>query len=46
MNTLEEIGRIYKIEESISGLDPGKRCEARQELSKNLVEKLFTNWKK
>ena len=46
MNTLEEIGRIYEIEESISGLDPGKRRESRQKLSKDLVEKLFTSWKK
>ena len=46
MQSLEEIGRIYAIEEAISGLDPGKRCEARQKQSKDLVEKLFTSWKK
>ena len=27
-------------------LDPGKRRESRQKLSKDLVEKLFINWKK
>jgi transposase len=46
MQSLEEIGRIYEIEEAISGLDPGKRREARKKLSKDLVEKLFTSWKK
>ena len=46
MQSLEEIGRIYEIEEAISGLDPGKRRESRQKLSKDLVEKLFINWKK
>ena len=34
------------IEEEISGLDPGKRYEARQDKSKDLVEKLFEDWKK
>ena len=46
MQTLEEIGKIYEIEEAISGLDPDKRYKARQERSKDLVEKLFINWKK
>jgi transposase len=46
MKTLEEIGLIYKIEEDISGLDPDQRYKFRQERSKNLVEKLFINWKK
>ena len=46
MKTLEEIGQIYKIEEAISGLDPDKRYKVRQERSKDLVEKLFINWKK
>jgi transposase len=46
MQALEDIGQIYAIEESISGLDPGERYKARQERSKDLVEKLFTNWKK
>jgi transposase len=46
IKTLEEIGQIYKIEEAISGLSPDKRYKARQERSKDLVEKLFINWKK
>ena len=46
MQTLEDIGQIYVIEGSISGLDPGERYKARQERSKDLVEKLFINWKK
>ena len=46
MNSLEEISKIYGIEEEISGLDPNKRYEARQKQSKDLVEKLFINWKK
>ena len=31
---------------TINGLDPDKRYQVRQERSKNLVEKLFINWKK
>jgi transposase len=46
MQTLEDIGNIYAIEEAISGSDPNKRSEARQERSKILVEKLFTSWRK
>ena len=46
MKTLEDIGQIYEIEEAISGLDPDKRYKARQERSKDLVEKLFISWKK
>ena len=46
MQTLKDIGQIYVIEESISGLDPGERYKARQERSKDLIEKLFINWKK
>ncbi len=46
MQSLEEIGSIYEIEEAISGLDSDKRYEARQERSKDLVETLFINWKK
>ena len=46
MQTLEDIGNIYAIEETINSLDPDKRKEARQERSKVLVEKLFTSWKK
>ena len=43
---MEDIGNIYAIEEAISGSDPNKRSEARQERSKILVEKLFTSWRK
>ncbi len=46
MKALEEIGRIYEIEEAISGLDPGERYAARQKESKTLVDKLFINWTK
>ena len=46
MKALTDIGEIYEIEEIISGLDPGKREEARQKRSKDLVEKLFISWKK
>lgn len=46
MNTLEEIGKIYEVEGTISGLDSNKRYKARQERSKNLVEKLFITFKK
>jgi len=44
--TLEQIGQIYKIEDEIKGLDPDKRHKRRQEESKNLVQKLFADWKK
>jgi len=46
MKTLEEIGQIYTVEEAISGSDPNTRYKTRQERSKDLVEKLFTDWKK
>ena len=46
MRTLEQIGQIYEIEESISGSDPDKRYEVRQEQSKDLVEELFISWRK
>jgi len=45
-NTLEEIRKIYKLEEKIKGRDPDQRKELRQEESKKLVDKLFTDWKK
>ena len=44
--TLEEISRIYKTEELVSGLDPGKRYEVRQDQSMDSVNRLFENWKK
>ena len=37
---------IYKIEEEIRGLDPDERRKYRQERSKELVQKLFIDWKK
>ncbi len=46
MMTLEEISNIYKIEEEVSGLDPGARQHVRQEKSRDLVEQLFIRWKK
>lgn len=44
--TLEQIAAIYAIEEEIRGLDPNKRREIRQSKTKELVDKLFINWKK
>lgn len=44
--TLDTIGKIYKIEEEISGHDPGERLTLRQERSSPLVEELFTKWKR
>lgn len=43
---LEQIGLMYKIEEEIKGLSSDERCKARQERSKELVQKLFADWKK
>lgn len=45
-DTLDQIAKIYEIEESIKGLKPDKRREIRQEKSKALVEKLFASWKR
>ncbi len=44
--SLDQIGEIYEIETKIRGKDPDKRLEERQKLSKQLVEKLFTDFKK
>lgn len=44
--TLEKIGEIYGIESEIKGLEPDKRKDERQKSSKNLVQKLFADWKK
>lgn len=38
---LEQISKIYKIEDDIKGRDPDQRLKKRQELSKPLTEKLF-----
>jgi transposase len=46
ISVLEEIGKIYNIEESIKGLNPEERLKYRQEHSKPLVDKLFTSLKK
>jgi len=46
MQALEEISKIYVIEEAISGSNPGIRYDTRQKRSKDLVDKLFINWKK
>jgi transposase len=46
ISVLEEISRIYRIEGEIKGLEPKKRLEHRQQESKELVEKLFNNFRK
>ena len=43
---LEVIGKLYKIEEEIRGLSPEARKEKRQADSKELVEDLFSSFKK
>ena len=43
--SLKEIGELYKIEEKIKGMAPDDRLKYRQEKSKKIVEKLFSNWK-
>ena len=43
---LEVIGKLYKIEEEIRGLNPEERKEKRQTNSKELVEDLFDSFKK
>ena len=37
---------MYKIESDIKGLDPSKRLQHRQRVSKGIVDKLFINFKK
>ncbi len=46
ISVLEEISKIYQIEGEIRGLEPEKRLEYRQRQSKELVEKLFNNFRK
>lgn len=46
VETLKQISQIYKIEDEVKGLDPDKRHKRRQEESKNIVRKLFADWKK
>jgi transposase len=43
---VEEIGKIYAIEEEIRGLPPEKRLELRKERSKKLVDELFASLSK
>ena len=43
---MEQISEIYKVESDIRGLDPDQRLLHRQEKTKDLVEKLFINFKK
>lgn len=45
-SVIEQIGKIYHVETEIRGLDPGTRLKIRQEKSKQLVEELFTGFKK
>lgn len=42
---LEEIGKIYEIEEGIRGLEPEERLKARNEKSKKLVDELFKSFR-
>jgi len=44
-NAIEEIAKIYQIEEEIRGLEPDKRREYRQLHAKPIVEELFANFK-
>jgi len=46
ISVLEQISEIYKIEAEIKGLDPEVRLDYRQKSSKELVEKLFTDFRK
>ena len=46
ISVLEQISEIYKVESDIRGLDPDQRLLHRQEKTKDLVEKLFINFKK
>ena len=45
-DVLMQISKIYEIEESVRGKDPDTRRKTRQESSKELVEQLFTGFKK
>lgn len=46
ISILQDIGEIYKVEETINGLTPEERRTIRQEKSKPLVSKLFDTMKK
>jgi transposase len=43
---VEEIGKIYEIEQEIRGMEPEERLKNRQKQSKELVEKLFASFKR
>ena len=43
---LEQISKIYKIEEEVRGLPPEERQKRREKNSKELIEELFVNFKK
>ena len=45
-NVLEEIGKVYEVEENIRGLSSQERLKARTKHSKPLVDKLFKSLKK
>lgn len=44
--TVEQISKMYEIEEKIRGSSPEVRHKARQEKTKKLLEELFEFWKK
>ena len=46
ISILGQISEMYKIESEIRGLDPGERMKYRQQKSKELVEKLFNDFRK
>jgi transposase len=43
--SLEEIGKLYEIEEKIKGMESEERARYRQDESKEIVEGLFSMWK-
>jgi len=45
-SAIEEIGKLYQIEEEIRGLEPAERLKIRQEKTKPLVEAFFSYLKK
>lgn len=45
-NTLEEITKLYQVEEAVRGLEPEDRHQQRQLHSKKIVDELFANFKK
>lgn len=43
---IDQVSKIYKIENDVRGLDPGKILSVRAEYSKKLVDELFESFKK